>query len=89
MLVLDAETILDAADLARDAGFTTSSDRPLTAVIFFTLLCLGGYSINMSTLVDRGTINRLDKGVYGFVDPLLKEHIRESGIISISTDEKD
>ncbi|WP_218959066.1 hypothetical protein [Baaleninema simplex] len=47
------------------------------------------YSINMSTLVDRGIINRLDKGVYGFVDPLLKEYIREFGIISVSTVEQD
>jgi hypothetical protein len=41
MLVPDAETILDAADLARDSGFTNPSDRPLVAVIFFALLCLG------------------------------------------------
>jgi hypothetical protein len=41
MLVPDAETILDATDLARDAGFTGASDRPLIAVIFFALLCLG------------------------------------------------
>ncbi len=40
MLVPDAETILDAADLARDAGFANASDRPLIAVIFFALLCL-------------------------------------------------
>jgi hypothetical protein len=41
LLVLDAETILDAAGLARDSGFMNPTDRPLIAVIFFALLYLG------------------------------------------------
>jgi hypothetical protein len=67
-------------------------DGPNVPLIFISgkiHLAQNQYSINMSTLLDRGIINRLDKGVYGFVDPLLKEYIREFGIISISTDEKD
>lgn len=40
------------------------------------------YSTNMSTLVDREIINRVDIGVYAFVDPLLKEYIKKFGIIS-------
>lgn len=40
MLVRDADTIAAAADFARDAGFTTSSDQLTLTVIFF-LLCVG------------------------------------------------
>ncbi|MBW4419849.1 MAG: hypothetical protein KME13_11540 [Myxacorys californica WJT36-NPBG1] len=55
MLVPDAETILDAADLARDAGFINGSDRPLIAVIFFALLCLGVWWGDRQK--DLGTLN--------------------------------
>lgn len=41
------------------------------------------FSTNISNLIDRETISRVDKGVYTFVDPLLKEYIRNFGIISI------
>ncbi|MBW4538983.1 MAG: hypothetical protein KME43_07520 [Myxacorys chilensis ATA2-1-KO14] len=37
----DAETILDAADFAREAGFANAGDQLTIAVIFFALLCLG------------------------------------------------
>ncbi len=41
------------------------------------------FSTNMSTLVEREVITRLDKGIYGFTDPLLKEYIRKFGIIDV------
>lgn len=44
------------------------------------------YSTNMATLVERGILSRMDKGIYCFVDPLLKEYIREFGIISVDPD---
>lgn len=46
------------------------------------------FSTNMSNLIKRGTITRVDKGVYSFVDPLLKEYIKNFGIIKINKDEK-
>lgn len=39
------------------------------------------YSSNMSTLIDRNVIKRIDTGVYSFVEPLLKEYIKHFGII--------
>ncbi len=44
------------------------------------------YSSNMGTLVDRNIVTRLSMGVYGFVDPLLREYIREFGIIDADPD---
>ncbi|AHV99010.1 ATP-binding protein [Paenibacillus sabinae] len=41
------------------------------------------FSTNISNLIERETITRVDKGVYAFVDPLLKEYIRNFGIINI------
>jgi hypothetical protein len=46
------------------------------------------FSTNMSNLIKRGTITRVDKGVYSFVDPLLKEYIKNFGIIKINKTEK-
>lgn len=37
-VVPDTETILDAADLARNAGLTNGSARPLIALIFRSAL---------------------------------------------------
>jgi len=45
------------------------------------------YSTNMSALVERGIIFRLDIGIYAFVDPLLKEYIQKFGIISAKSEE--
>ena len=47
------------------------------------------YSTNMSTLVERNIIERPDKGVYGFVDPLLREYIRKFGIIDVNADAEE
>lgn len=41
------------------------------------------FSTNISNLIDRDTITRVDKGVYTFVDPLLKEYIRNFGVLNI------
>lgn len=39
------------------------------------------YSTNIANLINREIIERVDKGVYCFVNPLLKEYIRNFGII--------
>ncbi|HDM8130358.1 TPA: ATP-binding protein [Vibrio harveyi] len=41
------------------------------------------YSTNMANLVKRDIISQVDRGVYCFVDPLLKEYISRFGIIKI------
>lgn len=46
------------------------------------------YSTNMSNLIKRGVIMQVDRGVYGFVDPLLKEYINRFGVINAETDEE-
>lgn len=43
------------------------------------------YSVNMGHLIDKNVITRVDRGVYMFVDPLLKEYIRAFGTISFDT----
>ena len=45
------------------------------------------YSTNMSNLIKRNIVSQADRGVYCFVDPLLKEYINRFGIISIDSDE--
>ena len=39
------------------------------------------YSTNISTLLDRGIIFKVARGIYSFTDPLLKEYIRNFGTI--------
>lgn len=39
------------------------------------------YSTNISTLVEREIIFKIARGIYSFVDPLLKEYIRNFGVI--------
>ncbi|WP_198597017.1 hypothetical protein [Vibrio splendidus] len=41
------------------------------------------YSTNMANLVKRDVISQFDRGVYAFVDPLLKEYINRFGVISV------
>ncbi len=38
------------------------------------------FSANMAILIERGVVERVDIGVYGFRDPLLREFIRRFGI---------
>lgn len=45
------------------------------------------FSTNISNLVQRGVIIKVEKGVYSFLDPLLKEYIRNFGIIQISEED--
>ena len=40
------------------------------------------FSVNMGELIKKNVIARVDRGVYCFVDPLLKEYIRAFGPIS-------
>lgn len=42
------------------------------------------FSTNIGNLVQRGVIIKVEKGVYSFLDPLLKEYIRNFGILQIS-----
>lgn len=44
------------------------------------------YSTNMSNLKERNIISQVDRGVYCFVDPLLKEYIARFGVIDSSND---
>ena len=45
------------------------------------------YSTNMSNLIKRDIIAQVDRGVYCFVDPLLKEYISRFGVINTEEDE--
>lgn len=50
-------------------------------------LCLdqNQFSVNMSELIKKNIITRVDRGMYSFVDPLLKEYICTFGPISYDT----
>lgn len=43
------------------------------------------YSTNINNLIQREVISRVDKGIYCFVNPLLKEYIKNFGIIDLGT----
>jgi predicted transcriptional regulator of viral defense system len=43
------------------------------------------FSVNMGELIKKNVITRVDRGVYCFVDPLLKEYIRAFGPVSFDT----
>ncbi|MEL4402513.1 ATP-binding protein [Shewanella algae] len=45
------------------------------------------YSTNMSNLIKRDIISQVDRGVYCFVDPLLKEYISRFGVINAEDEE--
>jgi hypothetical protein len=45
------------------------------------------YSTNMSNLIKRDIISQVDRGVYCFVDPLLKEYIDRFGVITTQDEE--
>lgn len=45
------------------------------------------YSTNMSNLIKRDIISQVDRGVYCFVDPLLKEYINRFGVIRFEGEE--
>jgi len=47
------------------------------------------YSTNMGNLIKRGIILQVDRGVYCFVDPLLKEYIKRFGIITTQDQENE
>lgn len=44
-------------------------------------------STNLGTLIDKNIITRVDRSVYAFVDPLLKEYIKSFGVIKIKEEE--
>lgn len=44
------------------------------------------FSTNIGTLIEKGIIYRVDRGVYRFVNPLLKEYIKSFGIIRVERD---
>ena len=46
------------------------------------------YSTNIANLINRNIIERVDKGVYCFVNPLLKEYIKNFGIIDGSRNDE-
>lgn len=45
------------------------------------------YSANMGNLIKRDVISQVDRGVYCFVDPLLKEYIDRFGVITTQDEE--
>lgn len=47
------------------------------------------YSSNMGTLQAREIIVQRDRGVYAFVDPLLKEYIKRFGVLSVEDDDQE
>ena len=40
-------------------------------------------STNIGTLIDKEIISRVDRSIYAFVDPLLKEYIKSFGVIKL------
>ncbi|MGD6777717.1 AAA family ATPase [Sutcliffiella horikoshii] len=44
------------------------------------------YSTNISNLCDRNIITKVDRGIYEFTDPLLKEYILNFGIIRVDSE---
>lgn len=47
------------------------------------------YSTNINNLISREIITRVDKGIYCFVNPLLKEYIKNFGIIDFAAKEDE
>ena len=45
------------------------------------------YSANMGQLISRNVISQVDRGVYCFVDPLLREYISRFGVIDAGIEE--
>lgn len=45
-------------------------------------------STNLGTLIDKEIITRVDRSVYSFVDPLLKEYIKSFGVIKLKDTEE-
>lgn len=43
-------------------------------------------STNIGTLIEKNIITRVDRSIYAFVDPLLKEYIKSFGIIKVKED---
>lgn len=43
-------------------------------------------STNIGTLIDKNIITRVDRSIYAFVDPLLKEYIKSFGVIKLKDD---
>ena len=41
------------------------------------------FSSNIGTLIEKNIIRRVDRSVYSFVDPLLKEYIKQFGVVKI------
>ncbi len=64
-------------------------DVPLSFISKKIGLAQNQYSTNMSTLRQRGVIAQHDRGVYAFVDPLVKEYIKRFGVLSVEPEELD
>lgn len=62
-------------------------DVPLTYISQKIGYSQNQYSSNMGNLQTREVIVQRDRGVYAFVDPLLKEYIKRFGVLSIEADE--
>lgn len=58
-----------------------NSNVPLNYISKEIKLEQNEYSTNIANLINREIIERVDKGIYCFVNPLLKEYIRNFGII--------
>jgi Cdc6-like AAA superfamily ATPase len=46
-------------------------------------------STNIGTLIDKEIITRVDRSVYSFVDPLLKEYIKSFGVIKLKDNDEE
>ena len=68
----------------------TGDDVPLSFISDKIGYLQNQYSSNMGNLQTREVIVQRDRGVYAFVDPLLKEYIKRFGVLSIEAeDDKD
>lgn len=46
-------------------------------------------STNIGTLIDKEIIIRVDRSIYSFADPLLKEYIKSFGVIKLKDNDDD
>ncbi|MDJ0536514.1 MAG: hypothetical protein QNJ70_29165 [Xenococcaceae cyanobacterium MO_207.B15] len=60
---------------------------PLSHITETTGYTQSQYSANMGKLISRNVISQVDRGIYCFVDPLLREYIARFGVIDAESKE--
>jgi len=65
-----------------------SSNVPLDVISKHLGVESNQFSTNIGTLIDKDIITRVDRSIYSFVDPLLKEYIKSFGVIKVKDEEQ-